>query len=78
MGSFQITQVYEWELFAQVFSASGRLFNVLVVLSAKQSRDKFNDMRFEVITAVKMSILVFWVVMPYGLEVDANVSALPP
>jgi hypothetical protein len=28
----------------------------------------------EVLTAVKMSMLVFWVVMPCGLEVDTNTS----
>jgi hypothetical protein len=31
-------------------------------------------MRFEVITAVKMSILVFWVVTPCRLYEDTNVS----
>jgi hypothetical protein len=30
--------------------------------------------RFEVLPAVKISILVLWVVTPYGLYVDSNVS----
>jgi hypothetical protein len=33
-------------------------------------------MRFEVLMAVKMSMLIFWIVTLCGLVVDTNVSAL--